>query len=87
MVLGLFYGHLVVLANPAHHALDITQSKGHEAVMLLAGSAQDCLFLNLLFNPFRPGCLTLQATEMLSRKRPISLDSCVMIFKSMPLAT
>lgn len=87
MVLWLFHGHLVALVNLAHHALDIAKSKGHEAVMLLAVSAQDCLFVNLLFNPFRPGCLTLQATEILLRKRPISLDSHVMIFKSMPLAT
>jgi Tetrapyrrole (Corrin/Porphyrin) Methylases len=80
-VVGVFYGHPGVFVNPAHRALAIAAEEGHDAVMLPGVSAEDCLYADLGIDPSRPGCQTLEATDLLLRGRPLLTDSHVIIFQ------
>jgi hypothetical protein len=80
-VVGIFYGHPGVFVNPSHRAIAIARQEGHEAVMLPAVSALDCLFADLGIDPSRPGCQVIEATDLLLRRRTLLTDSHVVIFQ------
>ncbi len=80
-VVGVFYGHPGVFVNPAHRAIAIARDEGYHAVMLPGVSAEDCLFADLGVDPSRPGCQTVEATDLLLRDRPLLIDSHVVIFQ------
>lgn len=79
-VLGIFYGHPGVFVNASHRAIAIARLEGFDAVMLPGISAQDCLFADLGVDPGRPGCQTLEATDLLLYERPVLVDMHVVIF-------
>ncbi|CAH0055790.1 unnamed protein product [Clonostachys solani] len=80
-IVGVFYGHPGVFVNPAHRAISIARNEGFEATMLPGVSAEDCLFADLGIDPCRPGCQTLEATNLLLRNRPLSTDCNVILFQ------
>lgn len=80
-VVGVFYGHPGVFVNPSHRAISIARSEGHYATMLPGVSAEDCLYAELGFDPSRPGCQTVEATDLLLRNRDLMIDSHVVIFQ------
>ena len=80
-VVGCFYGHPGVFVNPSHRAIAIAANEGFSAVMLPGVSAEDCLFADLLVDPSRPGCQTLEATDLLLRERPVATHCHVVLFQ------
>jgi hypothetical protein len=80
-VVGVFYGHPGVFVNPSHRAIAIARDEGFEAFMLPAISAEDVLYADLGVDPSRPGCQTVEATDLLLRDRPLLTDSHVIIFQ------
>ena len=80
-VVGVFYGHPGVFVNPSHRAIAIARSEGFDAVMYAGVSAEDCLFAEIGIDPSRPGCQTVEATDLLIRNRPLLTDSHVIIFQ------
>jgi precorrin-6B methylase 1 len=80
-VVGVFYGHPGVFVNPSHRAIAIARDEGFEAFMLPGVSAQDVLYADLGIDPSRPGCQTVEATDILIRERPLLTESHVIIFQ------
>ena len=80
-VVGVFYGHPGVFVNPSHRAIAIARSEGHIAHMYAGVSAEDCLFAEIGVDPSRPGCQTIEATDLLLRNRTLLTDSHVIIFQ------
>ncbi|MET8702014.1 SAM-dependent methyltransferase [Kitasatospora sp. NPDC004723] len=80
-VVGVFYGHPGVFVNPSHRAIAIARQEGHAAFMLPAVSALDCLFADLGIDPSRPGCQIVEATDLLVRRRPLLVDSHVILLQ------
>lgn len=68
-VCAVFYGHPGVFVRPAHEALRRARSAGHDARMLPAVSAADCLFADLGVDPGERGCQLFEATDFLVRRR------------------
>ena len=77
-VVGAFYGHPGVFADPTHTAIRIARREGYRAVMLPAVSAEDCLFAELGVDPADRGCQSYEATDFLNR-RPRFDPSCALI--------
>lgn len=80
-VVGIFYGHPGVFVNPSHRAIAIARQEGHEAFMLPAVSALDCLFADLGIDPSKPGCQVIEATDLLLRRRTLLTDCHVILFQ------
>jgi Tetrapyrrole (Corrin/Porphyrin) Methylases len=80
-VVGIFHGHPGVFVNPSHRAIAIARQEGHEAFMLPAVSAMDCLFADLGIDPSKPGCQVIEASDLLLRRRTLLIDSHVIIFQ------
>lgn len=70
-VVAVLYGHPGVFAMPAHRAVHIARSEGHQAKMRPGISALDYLVADIGFDPALPGLATFEATDMLLRKRRI----------------
>jgi uncharacterized protein YabN with tetrapyrrole methylase and pyrophosphatase domain len=68
-VCAVFYGHPGVLVFPSIEAIIRAREEGFDARMLPGISAADCLFADLGVDPGRRGCLTLDATDFLVRRR------------------
>jgi uncharacterized protein YabN with tetrapyrrole methylase and pyrophosphatase domain len=68
-VCAAFYGHPGVVVFPAIEAIVRAREQGFDARMLPGISAADCLFADLGIDPGRRGCLTLDATDFLVRRR------------------
>ncbi|KAF3936890.1 hypothetical protein ABW19_dt0206141 [Dactylella cylindrospora] len=80
-VVGVFYGHPGVFVNPSFRAIGIARNEGYKAYMLPGISAEDCLFADFLIDPSRPGCQTVEATDILLRNRPLITSSHVVIYQ------
>jgi uncharacterized protein YabN with tetrapyrrole methylase and pyrophosphatase domain len=68
-VCAAFYGHPGVLVFPSNQAIIRAREEGFDACMLPGISAADCLFADLGLDPGQHGCLTLDATDFLVRRR------------------
>ena len=73
-VAAIFYGHPGVFAHSPHEAVRRARAEGHEARMLPAVSALDCLFAEVGIDPGAVGCQEWEATDFLLRKR--RFDPC-----------
>lgn len=80
-VVGIFYGHPGVFVYPSHRAIAIARQEGHDAFMLPAISALDCLFADLGIDPSTPGCQIFEATDLILRRRTLLTDAHVIIFQ------
>lgn len=68
-VCAAFYGHPGIFVGPSHEAIRRARREGHEARMLPAVSAEDCLFADLGVDPSSDGCQSFEATDFLVRRR------------------
>jgi uncharacterized protein YabN with tetrapyrrole methylase and pyrophosphatase domain len=66
-VAAAFYGHPGVYVRPSHEAVRRARAEGHDAHMLPAISAEDCLFADLGVDPATTGCASYDATDFLLR--------------------
>lgn len=73
------YGHPGVFADPAHRAVAWLREHGHDAVMLPAVSAEDCLFADLGVDPGTIGCMSVEATDLIRRRRRPSTGSHLVV--------
>jgi precorrin-6B methylase 1 len=80
-VCAVFYGHPGVFVLPTHKAIETLRAEGIRAAMLPAVSALDCLFADLGIDPARRGCQSIEATDMLLRRRSLMTDGHVVIWQ------
>jgi uncharacterized protein YabN with tetrapyrrole methylase and pyrophosphatase domain len=80
-VAAAFYGHPGVYVTPSHEAVRRARAEGHEARMLPAISAEDCLYSDLGVDPASGGCASYDATEFLIRPRPIDTSISLILWQ------
>jgi len=80
-VCGVFYGHPGVFVYPSHRAVKIAKEEGYKAALLPAISALDCLFADCGVDPSSKGSQTVEATDLLLRKRRLTTDGHVIIWQ------
>ncbi|HEY0415117.1 MAG TPA: SAM-dependent methyltransferase [Gaiellaceae bacterium] len=76
-----FYGHPGVFVRPSHEAVRRARAEGHDAVMLPAISAEDCLFADLGVDPALHGCASYDATAFLARARPVDATAALVLWQ------
>jgi uncharacterized protein YabN with tetrapyrrole methylase and pyrophosphatase domain len=79
-VCAAFYGHPGVYVRPSHEAVRRARREGHDARMLPAVSAEDCLFADLGVDP-APGCASYDATAFLVRPREIDTGASLILWQ------
>jgi uncharacterized protein YabN with tetrapyrrole methylase and pyrophosphatase domain len=80
-VAAAFYGHPGVYVRPSHEAIRRARSEGHDARMLPAVSAEDCLFADLGIDPATTGCASYDATDFLLRPPTIDAASGLVLWQ------
>lgn len=80
-VAAAFYGHPGVYVRPSHEAIRRARAEGHEARMLPAVSAEDCLFADLGIDPALTGCASYDATDFLLRNPPLDTGSVLLLWQ------
>ncbi len=80
-VCAAFYGHPGVYVVPSHEAVRRARAAGHDARMLPAVSAEDCLFADLGFDPSSSGCTSYEATDFLLRRRPVDSTTTLLLWQ------
>jgi hypothetical protein len=80
-VCAVFYGHPGVFVLPTHKAISRLRSEGIAATMLPAVSALDCLFADLGIDPAQRGCQTVEATDLVLRRRTLVTDGHVVVWQ------
>lgn len=80
-VATIFYGHPGVFVLSTHRAVQIARREGHNATMRAGISALDTLCADLGVDPSQPGLLTLEATEMLVRRRRLDRGLHVVLWQ------
>ena len=75
------YGHPGVFARPTHEAVRRARREGHEARMLPAISAEDCLFADLGVDPSTHGCQSYEATDFLVRRPRFDPTSALVLWQ------
>jgi Tetrapyrrole (Corrin/Porphyrin) Methylases len=64
-----FYGHPGVFDRTSRDAVDRARAEGFGAGMLPGITAEDCLYVDLEFDPGAAGCQSFDATDFLVRRR------------------
>lgn len=64
-----FYGHPSVFDRTSHDAVRRARAEGFEARILPGITAEDCLYVDLEFDPGTAGCQSFDATDFLVRRR------------------
>lgn len=75
------YGHPTVFASPGLTALKKAKALGYETLILPGVSAEDCLFADLEINPGKEGCISIEASEFLFKKRMLDPYSHVLLWQ------
>jgi uncharacterized protein YabN with tetrapyrrole methylase and pyrophosphatase domain len=76
-----FYGHPGIYVRPSNEAIRRARADGHEAVMLPAVSAEDCLFADLGVDPATTGCASYDATDFLLRRPPVDTAAVLILWQ------
>ena len=76
-----FYGHPGVYVRPSHEAVRRAREEGHDARMLPAISAEDCLFVDLGIDPATTGCASYDATDFLLRSPAVDTASALVLWQ------
>jgi uncharacterized protein YabN with tetrapyrrole methylase and pyrophosphatase domain len=76
-----FYGHPGVYVRPSNEAIRRARAEGHEATMLPAVSAEDCLFADLGVDPATTGCASYDATDFLLRRPPVDTAAALLLWQ------
>lgn len=80
-VAAAFYGHPGVYVRPTHEAIRRARAEGHDACMLPAVSAEDCLYADLNIDPATTGCASYDATDFLLRPPTIDTASGLILWQ------
>jgi Tetrapyrrole (Corrin/Porphyrin) Methylases len=80
-VAAAFYGHPGVFVKPSHEAVRRARDEGHDARMLPAVSAEDCLFADLGIDPALGGCASYDASGFLSRPRRVDTSAALVLWQ------
>ena len=80
-VTAAFYGHPGVYVRPSHEAVGRARAEGHEARMLPAVSAEDCLFADVGVDPASTGCASYDATDFLVRDVRVDTASGLLLWQ------
>jgi len=80
-VAAAFYGHPGIYVSPSHEAIRRARAEGHEARMLPAVSAEDCLFADLGVDPATTGCASYDSTDFLLRPPTIDPASSLLLWQ------
>jgi precorrin-2 methylase len=80
-VCGVFYGHPGVFVYPSHRAVQIARDEGYKAAILPAISALDCLWADCGVDPSSKGSQTVEATDLLLRKRKLNTYGHVVVWQ------
>jgi hypothetical protein len=64
-----FYGHPSVFDRTSHDAVRRARAEGFETRILPGITAEDCLYVDLEFDPGAAGCQSFDATDFLVRRR------------------
>ena len=80
-VAAAFYGHPGVFVRPSHEAVRRARAEGHDARMLPAVSAEDCLFADLGVDPALGGCASYDASGFLAHTRPIDTSAALVLWQ------
>jgi len=75
------YGHPTVFAAPGLSAIRQAQEHGIETLIVPGISAEDCLFADLAIDPGAVGCMSLEATEFLTKKRLLDNQCHVILWQ------
>jgi uncharacterized protein YabN with tetrapyrrole methylase and pyrophosphatase domain len=76
-----FYGHPGVYVTPSHEAIRRARAEGHEARMLPAVSAEDCLLADLNVDPGTDGFASYDATNFLVRPPLVDTSSGLVLWQ------
>jgi precorrin-6B methylase 1 len=77
-----FYGHAGVFVASSYDAVNLARHKGVPAVLLPGISSDACMFADLLFDPSRTGCVSIEATDLLIRERSIDPTLSLIIWQA-----
>jgi uncharacterized protein YabN with tetrapyrrole methylase and pyrophosphatase domain len=80
-VAAAFYGHPGVFVTPSHEAIRRAAAEGHDARMLPAVSAEDCLLADLNVDPGTTGFASYDATNFLVRPPVIDTSSGLVLWQ------
>jgi uncharacterized protein YabN with tetrapyrrole methylase and pyrophosphatase domain len=80
-VVAAFYGHPGIYVRPSHEAIRRARAEGHDARMLPAISAEDCVFADLGVDPATTGCASFDATDFLLRSPPIDTAGALLLWQ------
>lgn len=80
-VAAAFYGHPGIYVRPSHEVIKRARAEGHDARMLPAVSAEDCLFADLGVDPATTGCASYDATDFLLRPPTIDPASSLLLWQ------
>ncbi|MDH5630199.1 MAG: SAM-dependent methyltransferase [Gammaproteobacteria bacterium] len=80
-VCAVFYGHPGVFVYPSHKSITIAKSEGHEAKMLPAISAEDCLVADLGMDPGTLGCQNYEATQLLFYQHQVNVCAPLILWQ------
>jgi uncharacterized protein YabN with tetrapyrrole methylase and pyrophosphatase domain len=80
-VVAAFYGHPGIYVRPSNEAIRRARAEGHDATMLPAVSAEDCLFADLGIDPATTGCASYDATDFLLRRPPVDTAAGLILWQ------
>jgi uncharacterized protein YabN with tetrapyrrole methylase and pyrophosphatase domain len=80
-VVAAFYGHPGIYVRPSNAAIRQARAEGHEATMLPAVSAEDCLFADLGVDPATTGCASYDASDFVLRRPPVDTAAVLILWQ------
>jgi uncharacterized protein YabN with tetrapyrrole methylase and pyrophosphatase domain len=80
-VCAVFYGHPGVFVSPSHAAIRQARAEGHEARMLPAISAEDCLWPDLGVDPGVHGCQSYEARDFFIHERIFDPSAALILWQ------
>lgn len=81
VVCGAFYGHPGVFAEVPHRAIAKARAEGLAAVMEPGISAEDCLYVDLGFDPGSVGCQHYEASQFMFYRRRIDPSAWLVLWQ------
>lgn len=80
-VCGAYYGHPGVFAWAPHETIRLAKKEGFKAHMEPGISAEDCIFADLSINPGTKGCINLEATQFMMKKKIIDPSAYLILWQ------
>lgn len=80
-VVGAFYGHPGVFADPPHQAIAIAKKEGYFAHMEPGVSAEDCLIADCGIDPGTVGCANFEASQFMFYQRQLDPSAYLILWQ------